>query len=52
MSELVFFSVTELAQGIRDRSFSTVEVLQAYLTQIAKHNSNLHAICTLDEERA
>ena len=52
MSDLAFISVVELARMIRDREVSAVEVLDAYLTQIAKHNSKLNAICTLDEAKA
>jgi amidase len=52
MSDLVFKSAVELAQMIRDRHISTIELLDAHLKQIAQHNSKLNAICTLDEENA
>ncbi|KAM3092941.1 amidase [Phormidesmis sp. 146-12] len=52
MSDLVFTSACQLAQMIRDREVSAVEVLDAHLEQIAKHNSKLNAICTLDEEQS
>jgi amidase len=52
MTDLTFFPAHQLAQMIRDRQVSAVEVLDAYLAQIAKHNSKLNAICTLDEENA
>ena len=52
MNEIVFKSVVELAQMIRDRQISAVELLDAHLEQIAQHNSKLNAICTLDEENA
>ena len=52
MSDLVFVSASQLAQMIRDRNVSAVEVLDAHLERIAKHNSKLNAICTLDEEQA
>ncbi|MEW6497248.1 MAG: amidase [Cyanobacteriota bacterium] len=52
MNELVFLPAHELAQGIRDRNFSAVEVLDSHLSQIVKYNSSLNAIVTLDEERA
>ena len=39
MSDLSFASVCQLAQMIRDRQVSAVEVLDAHLTQIEKHNS-------------
>lgn len=52
MSNLVFKSAVELAQMLRDRTVSSIEVLDAHLAQIAKHNSKLNAICTLDQENA
>lgn len=52
MTELTFVPVHQLAQMIRDRQVSAVEVLDAHLAQIAKHNSKLNAICTLGEETA
>ncbi len=52
MNDLTLASASELAQAIRDRRVSAVEVLDAYLAQIAKHNSKLNAICTLDEKNA
>jgi amidase len=52
MNDLTFASASELAQAIRDRRVSAVEVVDAYLAQISKHNSKLNAICTLDEENA
>lgn len=48
MSDLVFLSTCQLASGIRERRFSAVEVLDAHLAQIAKHNPTLNAIVTLD----
>lgn len=51
-NDLVFKPAYQLAQMIRDRTTSSVEVVDAYLSQIAKHNSKLNAICTLDEEQA
>jgi amidase len=52
MNNLVFASASQLAQGIRDRTFSATEVLEAFLTQIAKHNPALNAIVTLNETEA
>lgn len=52
MSSLVFAPAYQLAQMIRHREVSAVEVLDAYLRQIASHNVELNAICTLDEDRA
>jgi amidase len=61
MSSLTFACAHQLAQMIRDsealllaadRQVSAVEVFDAYLAQIYKHNSKLNAICTLDEDNA
>lgn len=52
MINLTFAPAHQLAQMIRDRQVSAVEVLDAHLIQIAKHNSKLNAICTLDEDNA
>ena len=52
MSELVFLPAHQLAQRIRERTVSSVEVLEAYLTQIGKHNTKLNAIATVNEEAA
>jgi len=52
MSSLVLTSAVELAQMIRDRLVSSVEVVDAHLAQITKHNAELNAICTLDEANA
>jgi len=48
MSDLVFASACQLAQMIREQQVSAVEALDAYLAQIAKHNSKLNAICILN----
>lgn len=52
MNEIVFKSAVELAQMIRDRKVSAIEVLEAHLDQIARCNPKLNAICTLDEDNA
>jgi amidase len=52
MQELAFATATELAAAIRERKVSAVEVLEAHLRQIARHNSALNAVVTLDEEGA
>ena len=52
MTDITFFSASELASKIRERSLSSTEVVTAYLSKIEKHNSALNAICTLDPERA
>lgn len=49
---IVFATASELVQMIREREVSAVEVLDACLTQIDKHNSKLNAIATLNVEKA
>lgn len=52
MKELTLLTAHELAVAIQGRSLSAQEVLEAHLSQIAKYNSSLNAIVTLDEEQA
>jgi amidase len=52
MTNLNFASAHQLARMIRGKEVSAVEVLDAYLAQISKHNSKLNAICTLDADNA
>lgn len=52
MTDLIFTPAYQLAKMIRSGEVSATEVLDAYLTQIAKHNSKLNAICTLNENQA
>lgn len=52
MNDLVFLPAHALVKGIRERTFSSVEVLQAHLKQISQHNAKLNAIVTLDEKNA
>lgn len=49
---IVFATASQLAQMIRDKEVSAVEVLEAYLKQIDKHNGKLNAIATLNLEKA
>jgi amidase len=53
-SSLVRLTAVELARLVRERKASPVEVLEAHLAQIEKHNDRVNAICTLaaDEARA
>jgi amidase len=50
--DVVFATASQLAQMIRDREVSAVEVVDAYLQQIKKHNQKINAIATLDAEKA
>src|SRR5689334_14666196 len=52
MTELHFASIRTLAAMIRDRQMSAVEVLDAMLERIERHNPALNAIVTLDVEGA
>lgn len=52
MNDLTFASAHQLAQMIRDRQVSAVEVIDAHLAKISRHNAQLNAICTLDAENA
>lgn len=46
MTNLTLTPAYQLAQMIRDRQVSAVEVVDAYLAQIAKYNTKLNAIGT------
>jgi amidase len=50
--DIVFSSVIQLASAIRAGHVSATEVLQAHLAQIDVHNPSVHAVITLDAERA
>lgn len=52
MTNLCLKPATELAQLIRDRKISAVELLEAHLSQIEKTNPELNAIVTLVPEMA
>ncbi|BAY87451.1 amidase [Calothrix parasitica NIES-267] len=50
MDELIFKPAYQLARMIKERQVSAVELLEAYLNQISRHNSHLNAICTLNDK--
>ncbi|MFL5732058.1 MAG: amidase [Chloroflexia bacterium] len=52
MQDLAFATATELTAAIRERRVSPLEVLEAHLGQIRRHNPALNAVVTLDEEGA
>lgn len=52
MSELIFLTATDLAQKIRNKEVSAVEVLKAHLDQIDKVNPKVNAIITYLPEMA
>ena len=49
---IIFATASQLAQMIRDKEVSAVEVVNAYLEQIDKHNDKINAIATLNREEA
>ena len=50
MNDIVFATASELGAAIRTRQISASEVVDAFESQIAKHNPQLNAIVTLDIE--
>jgi amidase len=50
--DIVFSGTTQLAAAIRARHLSAVEVLEAHLAQIERHNPALNAVVTVDAEQA
>ena len=52
MSDLCFLTAVELADRIRRRDVSVIEVVRAHLTQIERVNPTMNAIVTLTAERA
>src|SRR5262245_22746933 len=52
MSELTFLSAISMAEQIRKRKISPVELVDAHLSRIAKFNPRLNAFVQIDEARA
>lgn len=52
IDDLAFAPAHQLARMILEGDVSSVDVLEAQLEQIAKHNGDLNAVVTLDEEGA
>ena len=50
--DICFMTATEMARCIRERTLSTVEVMQAHLARIDKLNERLNAVVTLLPEQA
>jgi amidase len=50
MNDLVFWPAHQIAKGIRDRTFSAAEVLEAHLAHCDRHNSALNAIVTFNDK--
>ena len=49
---MISFSIAELAQALRTKRLSSVELTQTMLARIAKHNPTLNAFVTIDAEGA
>lgn len=49
---ILFMTTSQLAEKIRKKESTSVEVLEAHLQQISRHNSRLNAIVTLNTEAA
>jgi amidase len=52
MSEIFFQSATSLAQLIKTKKLSVLEVMDAHIDRIEKHNQDINAIVTMDFEAA
>lgn len=52
MDEIVYVSLAEMAEGVRAREFSPVELVDAHLSRIHELNPKLNAFVTVDAERA
>ena len=50
MSDLAFSTLTQLAQGLRAKKYSSEELAHEYLTRISKGNKKLHAYVLVDED--
>jgi amidase len=51
-SDIVFLTATELAQKIRSRELTSLEVVDAFLSQIYAYNPQLNAIITVNDKNA
>jgi hypothetical protein len=45
-------TIAELAQGLKNKEFSSVELTQGFLARIRQHNPELNAFVTVTEEQA
>ena len=52
IDDLAFAPVGELAGLVRDHKVSSVDLTQMYLDRLKRHDSKLHFVITLTEERA
>lgn len=52
LEELAFLPVTQLAQLVRTRKVSSVDLTKMYIERLKRHDATLHCVITLTEERA
>ncbi len=52
MDDIVYISLTEMADGVRAKKLSPVELVDAHLARITQLNPQLHAFVAVDEKRA
>jgi Asp-tRNA(Asn)/Glu-tRNA(Gln) amidotransferase A subunit family amidase len=52
VDEIVFVSLAKMAEGVRARKFSPVELVDAHLARIHELNPKLNAFVTVDSDRA
>ncbi|RLQ21929.1 Asp-tRNA(Asn)/Glu-tRNA(Gln) amidotransferase subunit GatA [Seongchinamella sediminis] len=45
-------TVAQLARGLRDKTFSSVELTEAFLQRISEHDANYNAFVSVDGDRA
>ncbi len=52
MDDIVYLSLTEMAESIRAKKISPVQLIDAHLSRIDELNPKLNAFVTVDGERA
>ena len=52
VNDLVFLPATEIARRIREKHISALEVVDSFFQQIERHNAQVNAIVTLDNDCA
>ena len=52
MSDLHYLTAAQIAQSIRDKEISCLEILELYFERIKKYNPSLNAIILMDEPGA
>src|SRR5437764_675308 len=52
MQDLTFFSAVQMAEQIRHKRISPVDLIEAHLTKIDKLNPSLNAFVQVDRERS